>query len=135
MKISSAFPSKYIKASDLMDHEVTVTMSHVAMESIDIGEKETKPVLYFEGKKKGLVLNKTNSKTIATFYGDDTDSWNGEPLILFPAMVDFRGDQVEAVRVRVPKKPGVKQKAPEIIPASTPVTQDDLDAMDEPIPF
>jgi hypothetical protein len=102
MKISNAFPSKYLKASDLQDRSVPVTMSHVALE--DVGDSERKPVLYFQGKNKGLVLNKTNSRAIAGVYGDDTDHWDGKSLVLFPAMVDFRGDQVEAIRVRAPRQ-------------------------------
>jgi hypothetical protein len=98
MKISNAFPSKFLKAGDLQDRNVAVTMSHVALE--DVGDSERKPVLYFHGKNKGLVLNKTNSRLIAGIYGDDTENWDGKSLVLFPAMVDFRGDQVEAIRVR-----------------------------------
>jgi hypothetical protein len=98
MKISAAFPSKYLKASDLQDRNVSVIMSHVELE--DVGDVERKPVLHFEGKNKGLVLNKTNSRVIAGAYSDDTDAWAGKPLVLFPAMVDFRGDSVEAIRVK-----------------------------------
>jgi hypothetical protein len=103
MKISSAFPSKYLKASDLQDRNVTVTMSHVELE--DVGDAERKPVLYFRDKQKGLVLNKTNARTIAAVYGDDTRQWETKPIVLFPAMVDFRGDSIEAVRVRIPQPP------------------------------
>ena len=102
MRISNAFPSKYLKASDLQDRNVAVTMSHVELE--DIGDSERKPVLHFHGKNKGLVLNKTNSRVIAGIYGDDTKTWDGKSLVLFPAMVDFRGDQVEAIRVRAPRQ-------------------------------
>ena len=47
MKISSAFPSKYLKAADLQGKQVTVVMSHVTMETIGDDER---PVLYFKGK-------------------------------------------------------------------------------------
>src|SRR5271166_5422160 len=110
MKISNAFPSKYLKASDLQDRHVAVTMSQVALE--DVGDSERKPVLHFNGKNKGLVLNKTNSRVIAGIYGDDTDQWDGKPLVLFPAMVDFRGDQVEAIRVRAPRQKETPKQSP-----------------------
>ena len=58
MRISSAFPSKYLKAADLQDKQVTVRMSHVETETIG---DDDRPVLYFQGKEKGLVLNKTNA--------------------------------------------------------------------------
>ena len=108
-----AFPSKYLKAADLQDRQARATMDHVDMETIADGE-DKKPVLYFSKSnleavaKKGLVLNKTNNKTIMTAYGIHSEKWKGKELILFMAIVDFRGDQVEAIRVRVPKP----QKAP-----------------------
>jgi hypothetical protein len=89
MKISNAFPSKYLKASDLQDRNVHVVMARVELE--DIGDAERKPVLHFQSKAKGLVLNKTNSRAITAAYGDDTENWEGKPL--FPAMVDFRGER------------------------------------------
>lgn len=101
MKMSQAFPSKYLKAADLQDRNVKLVMNRVELE--DVGGDDRKPVLYFEKAVKGLVLNKTNAKVIVSAYGDNTDGWEGKELILFPAMVDFRGDQVEAIRVKIPK--------------------------------
>jgi hypothetical protein len=77
-------------------------------------------------KTKGLVLNKTNSKVIATAYGDDSEAWQGKEIILFMALVDFRGDQVEAIRVRVPKP----QAAPAVRPAP-PATENPGDGFDD----
>jgi hypothetical protein len=111
MKISTAFPSKYLKAADLQDRNVTVVMDTVELE--DVGDNERKPVVYFQGKTKGLVLNKTNARTIAAGYGDDTAGWRGRPIMLFSAMVDFRGDTVEAIRVRMPPaRPAAAVQAP-----------------------
>ena len=127
MKISSAFPSKYLKAADLMDQNVNVIMSHVDME--DVGDTDKKPVLYFKGKDKGVVLNKTNSRVITNAYGDDTEGWKDKPIILYPAMVDFRGDMVEAIRVRIPKMPvpsGLSQKPQEHHTETNPPPIDDI---------
>ena len=110
MKISDAFASKYLKASDLQDRDVTVVMDRVLIE--DVGDTDRKPVLYFRDRKKGLVLNKVNSRTIAAVHGDDTDACRGRPVTLFPAMVDFRGDQVEAIRCRVPTATASRRTAP-----------------------
>lgn len=97
MDINSAFPSAYLKAADLQNREVTVTMSHVRVE--DIGGDQ-KPVLYFMGKERGLVLNKTNSTNIADAYGPETEGWQGCQVTLFPAWVDFQGRSVQSIRVR-----------------------------------
>jgi hypothetical protein len=99
MKIFAAFPSKYLKAADLHDRQVQAVMQNVMME--DIGEADPKPILYFQNVPKGLVLNKTNAKVIALGYGQETDAWRDMPLILFPCMVDFRGEPVEAIRVKL----------------------------------
>lgn len=101
MRISGAFPSEYLKAADLQGKSVTVVMERVEIREVGDGPK---PILYFEGKEKGLVLNKTNSNTVATIYGDETDEWIGQPLVLFEAQVDFQGRQVSAIRVRVPPR-------------------------------
>ena len=100
MKASEAFPSKWIAAADLSDKNVRLTISHVEME--DIGD-DRKPVIYFQNAKKGLVCNKTNSKSIVAAYGDEMDDWAGCELILFPIMTEYQGTQVPAVRVRAPQ--------------------------------
>lgn len=125
MQISEAFPSKYLKASDLQGRNVMVKMSHAAFEEIG-GDK--KLILYFQGKEKGMVLNKTNANNISDIYGDDTDDWAGEPIVLVEAMVDFQGKTVPAIRVR---KPTAKDVAGKAAPARQPVAAE----MDDEIPF
>lgn len=111
MKMSDAFPSKYLKAADLNGARVRVTIDRVVFEEIGQGEdKDRKPVLYFKGKEKGVVMNKTNATNIALMYGDEMDDWAGVSVELFPAMVDFQGRSVEAIRIR-PIRPDVKQPA------------------------
>jgi hypothetical protein len=81
-------------------------------------ERETigtdkKLVLYFKGKEKGLVLNKTNAGTIGDGYGDDTDDWFDNPLILFSVKTDYQGKVVDAIRCRVPTAKDNRQAPPE----------------------
>jgi len=99
MKMSAAFPSKYLKAADLNGREVTVTIEDCQMEKL--GE-DTRPVLYFRGKDKGLVLNKTNAGMIADSYGDDSDGWTGQPIVIYPDKTLFQGQMTPCLRVRVP---------------------------------
>ena len=44
--------------------------------------------MYFEGKPKGLVLNKTNANTISDAYGDETEHWEGKEIVLYEAEVE-----------------------------------------------
>jgi hypothetical protein len=111
MNISSAFPSKYIRPADLQGKPVTVVMSHVTKETLGDDER---PVLYFQGKEKGLVLNKTNANTLALAFGDDAENWQGGEIILFETIVDFQGKSMAAIRCQIPpRKP--QPKAAEIV--------------------
>ena len=99
MDVNQIYPSKYLAAADLKGKEVPVVINRVVMEQVG-QNNESKPIAYFEGHQKGLVLNKTNSMNIATGYGPETNNWPGCGVILFPAWVDYAGKSVEAIRVR-----------------------------------
>jgi len=128
MKVLNAFPSKYLKAADL-DAPKLLTMEKVTEEPMPDGE--TKPVLYFREEKKGLVLNKTNTRTIAALLKtDESEQWVGHKIVVYSAMVQsLHGEMVEGIRVRPPKKP----VAP---PAPAPQTHDELEPpLDDEIPY
>lgn len=99
--INTLYPSNYLKAADLNGATARVTIRNVVVEKIGT---DTKPVLYFQGKEKGMVLNKTNANTIAMLFGPETDGWSGGQIEIFSAYVDFQGRQVEALRVRAPQR-------------------------------
>lgn len=105
MNINSAFPSSYVKACDLQGQPVTVTMREIAIEDVSGDGTEAKPVLYFQGMSKGLVLNKTNAATIAGAYGEETDHWRGQSLTIFPTTTLFKGQMTECIRVRIDHAP------------------------------
>lgn len=110
MNIDSVFPSKYLGAPDLQGRDLTVTVDRIDMETIGT---DRKPVMYFRGGRKGLVLNKTNSNCIKQLYGNETDDWTGQKLTLFTAWVEFQGKQVEAVRIRGVTPAGVAPRTPQ----------------------
>jgi len=103
MEMSKAFPSKWLKAADIKGSEVPVKIRCVEMG--DVGsddEPEQKPCLFFIGKDKGMVLNKTNTARLVETYGDESDNWNGAECILYVEKVSFKGGLVDAIRLRVP---------------------------------
>ncbi len=134
MNIDAAYPSKYLKSSDLQGRTVKVTIRTVLMEAIGQASTEQKPILYFQGKEKGMVLNKTNAQAISHFYGQDTDHWTGRELELFTIMTDFQGRPVEGLRVRVPP---MRVPAPVRAPEPPPPVSDSYGAQmpDDEIPF
>lgn len=97
MNINQAFPSKYLSAPDLQGRDVTVTVSHIVNEKVG---DDVKPILYFQGKEKGVVLNKTNAMTICGMYGPETDGWSGRQVTLITVWTDFQGKPVQAIRIK-----------------------------------
>jgi hypothetical protein len=100
MNINDAFPSRYLKAADLKDRPpVVVTIKSITME--EMPEGENRPVAWFEGKEKGVVLNKTNASMIAHSYSPETDNWIGKKILLRCEPVPFAGRIVDSIRVAV----------------------------------
>jgi F0F1-type ATP synthase alpha subunit len=106
MKLNEVFPSNYIKSEDLQGRDVPVTISQATMEKLG---DDTKLVLHFQGKTKGMVCNKTNANRIAYLYGDDTDAWEGKEIVLTSEFVEFQGRTVKGLRVKPPSNPQPQQ--------------------------
>lgn len=105
MKTEDVFPSRFVKAEDL-EHDVKVMIERVILEEVydqQAKEEVQKPVVYFEKATKGLLLNKTNWAAIAKLYGDESDAWKGNPVILTTVEVNAFGDVVKAIRIKAPK--------------------------------
>ena len=70
--------SEDLKAKDFVGKNLKLTIDRVETVTYPPNEKQpeqTKPVLYFVGKDKRLVLNSTNTETLCNAYGDDSDGW------------------------------------------------------------
>jgi hypothetical protein len=128
-RIGDMYPSKWLKASDCEDEDLVVTIDRVVEEEIG-QQRDLKWVLYFQELDKGLVLNKTNTTTIAKLWGDNTDDWEGCQVTLYATEVQFQGDMVEAIRVRS-KPPKAKKSKP--TPSVMPVDEKQHDS--DEVPF
>lgn len=109
MRMNDAFPSKYLKAEDLEEGDLVVTISDVQFEEFKdpkTQRPDNKPVMHFEGKdSKPMVLNKTNYKVISQLLGsDDTDNWIGKKIALYATEVESFGETVLGIRVRMRQK-------------------------------
>ena len=97
-----AFSSTYIRKEDLTQ-PVRVTIDRVAVEKVSGDDGgESKPVVYFQGREKGLVLNRVNAELIVVATGEtDTDRWPGREIELYSdSSIMFKGRVVGGVRVR-----------------------------------
>lgn len=136
MRISSAFPSKYLRAADLPeDKSVAVVIDHVSIENVAGNDdpNDEKPVLYFQGKQKGVVLNRTNANVISAVYGDDTDQWVGKQVLLYATETSFQGKMMPCIRMRIPKH-GAAPGRPAPQPVTSPVSNEEHFKEDD-IPF
>ena len=140
MDTRKAFPSKFLKASDLEGGTRTVAIHHVKTE--EVGQsRDRKLVVYFEGKAKGLVLNKTNCNKIVAITGEgDTDDWKGHRIALYPTETEFGGETVECIRIKAPsngkdKIQNMEKRRPEPESEPEPVQGGGDDFDDDSIPF
>jgi hypothetical protein len=98
MSIDSFFPSKYLEAADLQGKRLTVRVTLISTEKFG---DSNRPVLYFQGIEKGLVLkNKTNAKAIKEIAGTgDMNRWIGISMVLYPTTADYQGRRYDVIRI------------------------------------
>ena len=122
MKSTDIFPSKYLRAADLDGREPIVTINRVVLETLG---DDRKPVAYFDGKDKGLVLNKTNWNAIEDISGeDDCDNWKGVKVKLITAKVEFQGKRVAAIRIDEAAQTSAAPKRKPVEPVDAPSDDD-----------
>ena len=102
MDITQSFQTKYLQKTDfpaprqlIID---TVTMENVAQ---DNQPQEMKPVLYFNGAPKPMVLNRTNANVCAALFGNETTGWQGKTVEVFnDVTIQFQGQLTGGIRIR-----------------------------------
>jgi hypothetical protein len=102
----------YLGAYSLPNAEdLTVTIDFVQTEEItgSGGKKEHCTVAHINGNKP-LILNVTNSKSIAKLYGPFIEDWAGKQVTLFATTTKLAGEVVECLRIR--PKVAVRERKP-----------------------
>lgn len=99
------------------NEEQILTISKVGTEEVvgSDGKKQSCSVIRFKEKDaKPMVLNVTNSKTIAKMYNTPfIEDWIGKRIQIYAAKVKAFGEEMDALRIR-PKVPA--KKLPELTP-------------------
>jgi hypothetical protein len=114
--------SKYLKATDL-EREKKFRIKTVTSDELpdNAGKKEKKLIVWFTNDERGLVLNKTNLRTLKGAFGDATAGWAGKVIAMFPMMAD---NGKPGLRIRVlPPKPATATAAPPPQPETPPPQQ------------
>lgn len=120
------FDSDWVRAWDLGGKAVTVTIVKVeagVLDNVKAKKKDKKPIVFFKGASKPLALNKTNAKTIAQLYGNDTREWIGKAVTIFPTTTQFGNDVVDCIRIKPAVPKGKAQEMPDP-PAQPPEVQE-----------
>jgi hypothetical protein len=92
---------KYLKPAHLAGRRATVTIERVAIEELHPrpGKVERTPVVYFEGKSKGLILSHTNQRTLAGLFGDDMTACVGKTVTLDTVEVKVGRETKTPIRI------------------------------------
>jgi len=97
--------AKYLKKEDIPS-PVNTSILYTKEEEVPAPGKgpETRLVLYFDGLKKGLVLNTANAEALTEITGtDDYEQWLDIPVQLYvDPDVTYGGKKIGGIRIRRP---------------------------------
>ena len=97
--------AKYLKKEDIPS-PLDTSILWIKEEEVTTPGKgtETRLVLYFDGLKKGLVLNRTNFEKLVELTGtDDCEKWVDTPVQLYvDPDVKYGGKKTGGIRIRKP---------------------------------
>lgn len=125
MKTSQMIQSKFLKKEDFPQPEV-LTVRGCQVE--EVGKGDTRWVIYFQEKTKGVVLNVTKIKQLEVGFGDDTDMWVGKKLKVSNDPTVMMGQQVVGgIKFTLPSATGTpRPAAPVVAQAAAAEFNDDI---------
>ena len=127
MKTSEMIQSKFLKKEEF-DTPRVLTIKDCSLE--EVGNGDTRWVLFFKEVQKGLVLNVTKIRQLEAAFGDDSDQWMNQKVKLsHDPNVAFQGKIVGGIALQTPKG---QKTAP---PPPAPKTDEDPGFGDSDIPF
>jgi hypothetical protein len=130
--VKDMIQSKFLRKEDF-DEDRVMTIKGVNLEVMPGDNGDQKWVLYFREEPKGMALNITTIRVLEQAYGQDSDMWVGNKVMVYvDPNVSFGGKIVGGLRLRTPRKAK---------PAAAPVKPEPQDRdlehpeFDDDIPF
>ena len=115
--------AKYLKKEDIPS-PINTSILWTKEEEVTAPGKgtETRLVLYFDGLKKGLVLNTANAEALAEITGtDEYEQWSDVPIELYVDRdVKYGGKKIGGIRIRKPTLVQVQVPVQEPEPVQNP---------------
>ena len=111
LNLEEVFKGKFMKAGNLNGAEREVIIENVEMlEFEENGESKKKLGIVLIGEEQTFVCNNTNRKILQRQFGAETDDWLGAKLVLYPDVVNVRGEIVDTIKVRIPANVAENEK-------------------------
>lgn len=128
-KISKEFPNRFVSGDEIGKAIVPIKIASVKQEVVNAGTKDEEKVLvvYFDGKDRGVRLNKTRANEIKAVTGsDDTDSWINKSMFMKSTPQKAFGEWVNVIHFVL--EPGMASgpEGEQTIDASEEVNVDDI---------
>ena len=95
----------YLKAAHLpAGKSVPATVDRIEFQTVHPrpGQAEIKPVMYFQGKQKGLILTSTNQDFLRATFGDEITASYGKPVTLRAVHKIIAGRGIDTVIIGQP---------------------------------
>src|SRR5262249_40580601 len=106
---SDRFGGKFMKAEHVTKPFVGVVAA-VTDELVNEHESKKRPVIYFEGHERGVVLNSTRYDAMSHLGNSkDTDDWLGMRVGVRRGKTRFAGKQVDCIEFTAPPREDVER--------------------------
>ena len=102
MNINTIYPRRFATGDDLCGQTPTLPVRAVTMEQVGPAQK---PVVWFEGARKGIVMGAVLARQIAAVLGPETDAWTGQTIQLYTVRIKVNGEFRIGIRARAPQEP------------------------------
>ena len=90
---------RYLQPPDIPDGGVRLRIKDCR--EVEVGTPpHPKPVVYFHGEPRGLILNATNWDALEALFGPESDGWIGHAIHLFTEPGTYQGKSYVGMRLR-----------------------------------
>jgi hypothetical protein len=96
---------EYLKACHLpAGKSVPATIDRIEFRTLHPrpGQEEIKPVMFFQGKQKGLILTATNQDFLRAHFGDEITASHGQAITLRAVTKTIAGRQIATILIGIP---------------------------------
>lgn len=119
------FEGGFIESADLIGRQVKVTIEAVIPQETEKdsgGKLIDRPILKLAGKKKRLIVGKTNMRILKAMFGAKVSGWIGQEIVLGVRYLDkcFGERNVPTIRIIYPKGTPVPFGARKFFGSETP---------------